>query len=260
MARDAVNFIVSSTRSAKAGGATALTWCVLPQFSSAFNNTTLSKILHSITLANPPLPHIKGDYVWDPDMILDLFRHWPDNRNLSLIDLSRKTATLIMLCMARHQIDVVNLSLVHAQCGVREYVFILQHPSKTYKSAGLQGQTVRIKRFQEKKVCPYNAICHYIQRTSRIRKTQFLLITTMDHNPIAPATLSRWVKSVLTEAGVDVQVFKPHTTRAAAASKYAMNSRNLDETLKLGCWKGTSTFYQHYLRRPKYFKNGERFK
>ena len=63
---------------------------------------------------------------------------------------------------------------------------------------------------------------------------------TNTHTPVAPATLSRWMKKVLVEVGVDINIFKPHTTRSATASKYASNSRNLDQTLKLGCWKGTS--------------------
>ena len=144
-------------------------------------------------LSNPKLPHIKGDYVWDPDMVLDMFWTWPWNKSLSLFDLSRKTATLIKLCAVRCQTDVVNLNLACAERGVRLYTSILRRPSKTFKVISMistSGQTVHTGP----KICSYIALCHNIEHTSWIHRTQFLMIMTNTHAPVAPATLSRWMK------------------------------------------------------------------
>ena len=93
-------------------------------------------------------------------------------------------------------------------------------------------------------VCLYDALSHYIAKTSQVRTTQFLFITTNQFTPVAPATVSRWVKDILREARVDTNVYKPHTTRSAAASKFAYSMQNLSATLKLG---------GYYLRKPVYF-------
>ena len=207
-------------------------------------------MIHSYTLdkpRDPRDPHITGDYVWDLDMVLYLFRKWPNNKDLSLFDLSRKTATLIMLTSAIRQTDIVNLNLSCAYRVGRKYSFHLRRPTKTFNSKR------QLKCFSEKKVCPYNAIWHYISRTSKIRWTHFLLVTTNTHQLIAPATLSQRMKSVLSEAGMDVKVFHLHTKRSAAVSKFAFKTQSLDKTLKLGEWHTTSSFYKYYLQKPKYF-------
>ena len=48
-------------------------------------------------------------------MLLDLFKNWPSNQNLSLMQLSQKTAALLLLCTARHHIDIANLTIRHAE-------------------------------------------------------------------------------------------------------------------------------------------------
>ena len=93
-----------------------------------------------------------------------------------------------------------------------------------------------------------------------MRRTQFLFVTSNTFKSVAPATLSRWVKNILQEAGVDTMVYKPHTTCHAAASKFAYTTNNLAQTLKLGCWKTTSSFYKHYLRKPVYYDQSNKKK
>ena len=80
-----------------------------------------------------------------------------------------------------------------------------------------------------------------------------MFVTANNFKSVAPATLSRWVKNILQDAGVDTTVYKPHTTRHASASNFAYSTNNLAQTLKLGCWKTTSSFYKHYLRKPVYY-------
>ena len=39
------------------------------------------------------------------------------------------------------------------------------------------------------------------------------------NKPVSPETISRWIKSELTDAGVDTSVFKAHSCRSACSSK-----------------------------------------
>ena len=73
------------------------------------------------------------------------------------------------------------------------------------------------------RLCVVTALKVYIEHTGPTRglNTQLFLTT---HLPVKPATrdmLSRWTKTVLNDDGIDLDIFKPHSTRSAASSKAA---------------------------------------
>ena len=53
-------------------------------------------------------------------------------------------------------------------------------------------------------------------------------------------TVSRWVKSVLKTSGIDVSVFKPHSTRSASTSKAKLSDVPLPDILAKAGWKSDS--------------------
>ena len=55
-------------------------------------------------------------------------------------------------------------------------------------------------------------------------------------------TISRWIKNVMIKSGIDVEVFKPHSTRAASTSKANACQVPIDVILKAASWKGDCTF------------------
>ena len=65
-------------------------------------------------------------------------------------------------------------------------------------------------------------------------------------------TLSRWIKVVLTSAGVDSNIWKPHSVRSASAT-HQTSTQNLDlgQICRLVNWSLTSgvykKFYQCYM-------------
>ena len=53
------------------------------------------------------------------------------------------------------------------------------------------------------------------------------------HNPITAPTLSRWLRMVLKNAGIDTDIFKAHSVRGASKTA-AMNSNvPLDDVMKM---------------------------
>ena len=59
----------------------------------------------------------------------------------------------------------------------------------------------------------------------------------------------------MAEAGVDVNTFKPHSTRAAAASKAKNASVPIQEILATAGWSSERTFDRFY-NKPLQTKNG----
>ncbi|XP_044178829.1 uncharacterized protein LOC114963188 [Acropora millepora] len=72
----------------------------------------------------------------------------------------------------------------------------------------------------------------YIERTKSLRHDDVLLISTIKpHGAIGSHTLARWIKTVLQLAGLDIDMFKPHSTRHAASTAACQASVSLDEVL-----------------------------
>ena len=252
MASQAIKFLANLTGACQDKASAALCLAVLPEYENVFHTklvSTLNKAEHRL---HPRLPAINYEEVWDYEMLLDLFRNWPSNQHLSLMQLSQKTAALLLLCTARRHIDIANLTIKHAERKPTHFAFVLPCPSKTYVKEKYKDQRIVIKIFPEAKVCPYRTLYHYIDRTAPLRECNQLFITTTTFTAAAQGTISRWVKTVMKDSGVDVKLYTPHTTRHASVSKHATQYKNIGELLKLGQWRHLSTFYRHYLRKPKY--------
>ena len=91
--------------------------------------STLNKAEYCL---HPRLPAISDDEVWDYEIVLDKFKEWPSNKHLSLMQLSQKTATLLLLCTARYHVDIANLTIECAERKPSHFAFELPRPSKTY--------------------------------------------------------------------------------------------------------------------------------
>ena len=89
----------------------------------------------------------------------------------------------------------------------------------------------------------------YIQRTEKLRKSRKLFATyTKPYNQPAISTLSNWIKLMLQLAGVNVKVFKTHSTRSACTSAALKAGVAVNTILKSGGWTNESIFRKFYNR------------
>ena len=75
---------------------------------------------------------------------------------------------------------------------------------------------------------------------------QFLVIYEKPHKAASDDTISRWIKNTISSAGIDIDVFKVHSTRSSSFSKAKQVGIPYREILKRGSWKGANTFTKHY--------------
>ena len=94
-------------------------------------------------------------------------------------------------------------------------------------------------------LCVRTALDEYILRSSEWRiesnQTQLLLGTMRPCKEVVSSTNSGWVNALLTLAGVDINIFKEHSTRPASTSKATVSGLSLCEILKRGSWSSAST-------------------
>ena len=86
----------------------------------------------------------------------------------------------------------------------------------------------------DKSLCVYSYLTEYLKRTQPLRgkETQLFLSFTRPHKAISKETLSRWIRTVMSSAGIDVASFKPHSTRSASTSKAKAACIPMDEILR----------------------------
>ena len=98
-------------------------------------------------------------------------------------------------------------------------------------------------------ICPYVCLEDYLERTKNLRQNGTLLIATIKpHRPVGTQTLGRWIKTVLEGAGIDMSLFKPHSTRHASATAAFAADIPIDEILKRAGWSNAMTFKRFYYK------------
>ena len=66
--------------------------------------------------------------------------------------------------------------------------------------------------------------------------------------PVAKSTISRWIKEVMSLAGIDTNVFLPGSTRSASVSAAARRGASIDKILGAGDWTNLGTYQRFYSR------------
>ena len=66
------------------------------------------------------------------------------------------------------------------------------------------------------------------------------------HKGVSKDTISRWIRAIRTNAGIDMNVFKQHSTRSAATSKALQLCVPIQDVLKQAGWSNQRTFGRFY--------------
>ena len=94
-------------------------------------------------------------------------------------------------------------------------------------------------------------LCYiYVARTASIRQSlnssHVFVSYGKPYKVVSSATLSRWLKAVLSLAGIDTSILKAHNCRGASTSKAVKLGVPLDVILKAADWKNADTFAKFY--------------
>ena len=152
---------------------------------------------------NPPRP--KYDAIWNPDLVIQFAKNSLEDSNLSMKELSEKTATLIALATLMRVSEIADIDFASITFSGSKVIFALINPTKTQRSG--PRQSFVIDSSPEENACPVLALKTFITR-SKEWKTDLnrhaLFISLIEpHAPVTPNTVARWIKSYLSKSGVD---------------------------------------------------------
>ena len=190
---------------------------------------------------------------WDVDVVLSYLQELIPLRKLTLRDLTRKLVMLMLLtsCQRVQTLHVLQLEdLLWSQDG-KTGVFRLSKTLKHSKRGSLG--VITFHEFKEDpRICVIRTLKEYVNRTSELRQTQkdsdsaLFIATTPPFRQASRATIARWVKEVLSNAGIETKLFTAHSVRGASTSKLANLHVSVQEIMNKGSWKSESTFQKFY--------------
>ena len=189
---------------------------------------------------------------WDPQTVLNHLKGYPHVKKTTLKQLTLKMTMLMALVTAQRTQTLKLLSIQDMHVKPGEYSFhIMSLLKQTSASGGKQRrlQPVIFKKYEhDSSLCVFTLLEEYLIRTAQLRSSssQLLLCHTKPHGPASKDTISRWIKQVMFDAGIDTSIFKPHSTRSAATSAAKLASVPLDEIMATAGWRSNSVFAMYY--------------
>lgn len=198
------------------------------------------KLLKGIRVTIPPKP--KYSSLWDVSKVLDLFNKWPHNDKLTRKQLSSKLAMLLCLSACRRSSDAKALDLAGRVFTPQGVSFNITSRTKT------MSRCVDYHAFPNNpKLCVVQCLKAYEECTRSFRTAdvaQLLIALQKPHKPVTAATIARWLKDVMREAGIDTQRFGAHSIRGSMASKTFMLGSTVQDIMHSADWSSESTFKQ----------------
>ena len=155
---------------------------------------------------------------------------------------------LILLVSIQRGQTISALSLDNMSRTDEEIVFKIDVAKLKQGRPGYKPKLLRFKKYSVPELCIFTHLGEYIDRTKPLRRgeNQVFITCMKPHHAASRDTISRWVRCVMTKAGIDTNLFKPGSTRAAAGSKAAQAGTPLQEILGAGGWSRETTFFKWY--------------
>ena len=212
----------------------------------------VSRFLKGVFNSRPPAP--RYSVTWDVDVVLSYIQNLPDNEVLSFKLLSCKVAMLMALANADRCSDLVALDLTYRYFSVSGVRFVIPGLTKTRRN-GPPVEAFYSAFPENPKLCPVQALRCYEERSAGLRSkpsnalgNPLFVSVRKPHKPVKAATIGRWLRNVMSSAGIDTKIFLAHSTRGAATSKAKLVGVSSADILKAACWSSTSTFCRFYHR------------
>ena len=212
------------------------------------SHPTVCKLLQGMFNQRPPAPKYKG--VWSVSTVLHFVSKQLSTEGLTLKQLSKKLAVLLALTNASRSSDLHALDLDYRQFTPEGVLFRIPGLTKTRRS-GPPKEAFFTSFEEDPGLCPVATLRVYEGATKKWRSPDMkpnllFLALNKPHKPVTSASIARWIKELLTDAGVDTDKFSAHSTRAAASSSAKAAGLSTAEIMKMAGWSRQSTFEKFY--------------
>jgi hypothetical protein len=191
----------------------------------------------------PPRPRYMQ--MWDLNTLLSYIIGMENNKELSLKEISMKLCMSMALSSASRSSEIHKLDIENMNITEDEIVFTLKDLTKS-RRVGQSPISVKFTKYKEhSKLDIISCTLEYLEKTKIIRADESLI---KPHKAVKSCTIAIWLKNIMALSGIDVSVFKLHSTRGASTSKANKYGLSIEQIIKKGNWKSCKTFRKFYNR------------
>jgi len=209
------------------------------------NSNVVKRFLKGIFELRPP--SARYAYIWDVSVVIEFLKNYPVEHDLPLSIITYKLVMLMALA-TKQRAQTLHAILIDQIQWYNKLVIIPIRQNLKQSSQRKRKFALYLKPYTDKCICVVETLRLYLQKTHELRKDYKQLFISF-HKPFKPVskdTISRWIKTVMLEAGIDTAVFKAHSTRSAAASADKRDNVPIDSILKNAGWSNVKTFEKFY--------------
>ncbi|CAH3179081.1 unnamed protein product, partial [Porites lobata] len=192
----------------------------------------VSRFMRGIYKSNPPTPRYHT--TWNVQTVLTYLSSQDSVEKLDLKSLTLKLLMLIALVSAQRGQSIHMLDTACMKVTESSYEFSLPEHVKQSRPS-FKTPSVILKAYPvNKALCVYSHLTEYLRRTQSLRgaETKLFISFVKPHKRVSRDTISRWIRTTMESAGIDISMFKPHSTRMAATSKAKGASVPIQEILR----------------------------
>ncbi|ODM98640.1 putative integrase/recombinase y4rA [Orchesella cincta] len=212
-------------------------------------NQFVKRVMKACFRIRPQIP--KYSQVWDVTVVLRYLEQQYPNEQLSLQQVSKKLCMLLCLATAARTQTLASINvndIVQQPNGIKIRI------SKMLKTTrpGFHQSEFDIPYFEEKpSLCVGTLIMHYLNMTKDLRKSSQLFVSYQKPwNPVGSQTIARWIRTTLSEAGVDISNYGAHSVRHAASSTALKAGVSLENIRASAGWSKDSLTFQKFYKCP----------
>ena len=225
--------------------------------SSFGKHPMVKRLLKGVFEDKPSLP--RYGKTWDLNVLLCFLRTLPEYDKISLKELTYKLVVLIAIlsgqrCQTIHALSIEEncMSLEDDRCTFFISTLLKQSKPETHL------KPIELRAYPpDPKLCVVLCLKAYLKVTASLRHNETALFITCQkpHKAAKKDTISRWIKTVLTLAGIDTKVYGAHSTRSASTSAAVRQGLPTITILQSAGWCSNNTFEKFYnmeLEQPNF--------
>ena len=186
---------------------------------------------------------------WDVNQVLDYIKTEWGEKAIPLKFLSYKLLMLVALVTGQRGQSFHLMNLEYMIDSTQSVEFSIAEHTKTSRPGARQTVLVLPAYPDDIRICVVSTLRAYLSRTNDLRlgeDKQLFISFVKPHKPVSRDTISRWVKGTLALAGIDIKMFKAHSTRAAATTAALRCKVPMDTILRTAGWSNAGTFATYY--------------
>ena len=206
------------------------------------------RFLKGVFQERPALPRYVD--TWDVGLVLNYVKNQYPLEKLGLKELTLKLVMLLSLLSGQRTQTLQQLCIKDVVMRDSDCLIHISTPLK-HTRPGVHQPPIRLPKYNDSRLCVVHTLCCYLERTMTLRdsETRLLISFCKPHQGVSSDTVSRWIKSVMTAAGVDTTRYKSHSTRAASTSAAARAGVPVDNILSCAGWSNCETFARFYKKQ-----------